>query len=199
MGDDYKKFSAELIGTFGLASIVLATVSNPSLGVAVPVAVGATLSLFVLLIGGISGCHINPAVSLGQFVFGKIDAKTTIGYLISQFAGAFLALILFNQVIGSMPELPIVNNWETALFETLGTMLFCFGIGMAISNKLEGLAAASAIGLSLSFGILVAANVSNAFLNPAVALAFDSLSPIYVLAPIVGSVLGFGAAKLLKS
>ncbi|MCA9349781.1 aquaporin [Candidatus Saccharibacteria bacterium] len=199
MVKDYQKYLAELIGTFGLAGAVLALVSNPSLGVAVPIGVGATLGLFVLLIGNVSGCHINPAVSLGQFVFGKIDAKTTIGYLVSQFLGAFLALVLFNQVVGSMPELPIVNDWQTALFETLGTALFCFGIGMTIGNKLEGLAAASAIGMSLGFGIIIAANVSNAFLNPAVALAFDALSPIYVLAPIVGSIIGFGVAKLLKN
>jgi hypothetical protein len=83
-----KALVAELVGTFGLTLAVLISINNPDFPVSTPVIAGVTLGLFVYTIGGISGCHINPAVTLGLASIGKIELPSALGYLVAQFVGA---------------------------------------------------------------------------------------------------------------
>src|SRR5512147_1046991 len=113
-----KKYAAELIGTFtlvlfGCGSAVISGISaaGPAgigvLGIAI--AFGFAVVAMAYAIGGISGCHINPAVTIGVLVAGKISGKDAIGYIIAQCLGAILgAAVLYLIAIGRpsyvMPE-----------------------------------------------------------------------------------------------
>lgn len=98
-----KRYIAELIGTFvlvfgGCGSAVLAGQHIGFLGVSI--AFGLTLLTMAYAIGPISGCHINPAVTVGLFVAKKIDARDVPGYVAAQIAGAVLAAGLLLVVAG---------------------------------------------------------------------------------------------------
>ena len=85
---DTKALAAEFFGTFGLALGVLISVSNPAFPVPTPIIAGLTLGLFVYTIGPISGCHINPAVTIGLASIGQIEIPKAVTYIVAQFAGA---------------------------------------------------------------------------------------------------------------
>jgi aquaporin Z len=94
MEENMKKYFAELVGTFilvlfGCGTAVVAGAQVGILGIAF--AFGLALIAAAYGIGPISGCHINPAVSLGVWTAGRMSAKDMIGYWVGQFAGAILA------------------------------------------------------------------------------------------------------------
>ena len=94
---DAKKYLAELIGTFalvfiGCGSVVMAGEKIGFLGIAL--AFGVTVLVMVYAIGSISGCHINPAITVSMLVAGRIKIKDTIAYVIAQCLGAVLASYL---------------------------------------------------------------------------------------------------------
>ncbi len=82
---------AEFIGTFGLALAVLVSLNGYLPLVPTAVVAGATLVLFVLTIGAISGSHINPAVTIGLLSVKKIELSEAFGYIVAQIAGALTA------------------------------------------------------------------------------------------------------------
>lgn len=192
---------AEFVGTFGLAGAVLASLNG---AIAVPTAViaGLTLSLFVLSVGNVSGTHINPAVTLGLWSVKKIDNATAVGYIVSQAAGALLAGVAIQTLMGDSYINAGVDwfsdmNWQAFSAEALGMGVFAFGIAGAVHNKLDGMSAAWLVGFSLFIGIVFAATVSNGVLNPAVAAGIESLDWAHLLGPIVGSVIGFNVYQAL--
>lgn len=183
---------AELIGTFGLAGAVLASINGM---IAVPTAViaGLTLSLFVLSVGKISGCHINPAVTMGLWSVKKINSATAISYIVAQVTGALAALATMEWLVAGDAKTAGgagAFDWKVLLAEAIGMAVFTFGIAGAVHNKLEDISAAWLIGFSLFIGISFAAVASNGVLNPAVAAAIDSLSWAYILGPVIGSIIG---------
>jgi aquaporin Z len=102
-----KKYAAELIGTFvlvfgGVGSAVLAGTHIGFLGVSL--AFGLTLLTMAYAIGPISGCHINPAVTLGIVIARKIGIKDAIGYVIAQIVGAIIAAALILFIAQGAPE-----------------------------------------------------------------------------------------------
>jgi aquaporin Z len=82
--------TAEFLGTFLLISVI-AFIGNPY-------AIGAALAAAIVLVGGISGGHFNPAVSLWAYISGKISSSTLTAYVIAQFAAA-IAVFLLKRVI----------------------------------------------------------------------------------------------------
>ncbi len=183
---------AEFIGTFGLSLAFLASLNGYLPGVPTAVVVGATLVLFVLLIGTISGSHINPAVTIGMLSVNKIKLPEAVGYIVAQIAGALVAWVTMNQLLdGSLlAQVPVVGDYRTFFAELLGALIFGFGIASAVHFKLKGFDRAFAIGGSLTLGVLFATVAANGILNPAVAVAIESVSWSYVLGPIVGVILG---------
>ena len=89
-----KKYLAECIGTFALSFIVVLAVASPSTPIPIPVIAGITLALFVYSIGPISGCHINPSVTLGQLSVKKISFKDAVFYVIAQCFGVLFTILL---------------------------------------------------------------------------------------------------------
>ena len=158
---------------------------------------GLTLAVLVLAIGRISGAHVNPAVTIGLWTLRKIETTTAIVYIGAQILGASVALSLFqyfqNDVLTN-----IAGNfdWRVFVAEAVGTFIFTFGVAAAVTQKLDGYRAAFTMGTSLMLGALVAATVSNGFLNPAVALGNNSWSWTYAAAPVLGAVLGMNIYDL---
>jgi aquaporin Z len=92
--DDIRRYSAELVGTFvlvfgGVGSAVLAGDKIGFLGIAF--AFGLSLLAMVYTIGPVSGCHINPAVTLGALIAGKLERRHVLGYWVAQILGAIIA------------------------------------------------------------------------------------------------------------
>jgi aquaporin Z len=217
-----KKYLAELIGTFslvlfGCGSAVIAgtSVVGPSgiglLGIAI--AFGFAVVAMAYAIGGISACHINPPVTIGVLVAGKMEVKDAIGYIIAQCIGAiFGAAVLYVIVLGrpdwQMTEWGLgANGWgegylggyntfSAFAIEAVMTFLFLFVI-LAVTSKFgNGTMAGLAIGVTLMLIHLVAIPVTGTSVNPA-----RSLGPalfaggkalmqlwLFFVAPIVGAV-----------
>lgn len=193
-----KKYLSEFLGTFGLSFIVLLSVASNNAIVSVPVVAGLTLALFVYTIGSISGCHINPAVTLGLLSVRKISMKETIYYIIAQLLGAFVA-VLFAGAFGFTNGV-VVGAWDGRVFfaEMFGAIFFAFGIASVVYDKVKDDTSGLVVGGSLLFGILISVLLGAAgILNPAVAMALSSLNFAYLLGPIVGAILGFQLYKTI--
>ncbi len=184
---------AEYIGTFSLSFAVLASV-NGVFGEVIPTAVVAAFTLFlaVLTIGGISGSHINPGVTLGLLSLRKISPEVAGSYLIAQVAGAFSASAIINTLLDGQVVTLVAGEASATIFmaELLGAFFFGFGIAAALYNKYTGIETAAAIGGSLFLGVMFASVASNGILNPAVAIAVSSVNGVYLLAPVLGASLG---------
>ncbi|MBH0777198.1 aquaporin [Nocardia bovistercoris] len=141
---DAKKWGAEALGTFvlvmgGVGTAVLAGERVGALGVAL--AFGLTLMFLVYSIGPISGCHVNPAVTLGQLLLGRISAVVATGYVIAQMIGAFLAGLVLFAVAKNLPSYDRkldglgANGWgahsPSAQKGPLGEVVVQNGYGMA--------------------------------------------------------------------
>jgi aquaporin Z len=84
------KYLAEFIGTIFFIYIILATGN--------PIAIGAALAVVILLIGGISGGHVNPAVSIAMASAGKLPTGDLVPYILSQCLGGLVALELYKRI-----------------------------------------------------------------------------------------------------
>jgi aquaporin Z len=218
-----KKYLAEFIGTFslvlfGCGSAVIA--GNAAVGpsgiglLGISIAFGFTVVAMAYAIGGISGCHVNPAVTIGVLVAGKIGMKDAVGYIVAQCVGAiFGAAVLYLIVIGrpgfQMPEWGLgANGWgqgylaeyntlSAFVIETVMTFLFLFVI-LAVTSKFgNGTMAGLAIGVTLMLIHLVTIPVTGTSVNPARSLGpalFSGGAAIaqlwmFFVAPILGAVL----------
>jgi len=216
-----KRYAAEMFGTFwlvlgGCGSAVLAA-AFPEVGIGllgVSLAFGLTVLTMAFAIGHISGCHLNPAVSVGLWVGGRFPAKDLLPYIIAQVAGAIVAgAVLYFIASGKAgfdasagfasngygEHSPGGYSMQAVLVtEVVMTMAFLVIIlGSTDARAPAGLAPV-AIGLGLTLIHLVSIPVSNTSVNPArstgVALFQGSwaISQLWLfwLAPIVGAVLG---------
>ena len=189
-----KKYIAETLGTFALALVVALSVSS-HFPIVTPVLAALTLGLFVYSLGHISGTHINPAVTIGAWSIQKIGNKDAALYIVSQFVGAALALLVCSVTIGA-PHVVISGSLVVGFAELLGTFFFTFGIASVIYGKTPTHLSGIVVGGSLLLGISIAAMLgSNGVLNPAVALGIGSFGVMYIIAPIIGSMLGMNAYK----
>lgn len=186
-----KRLLAELIGTFFL--VVAALLSPPQLTFAL---VGATLLIMVVVIGKVSGAHINPAVTVGLMTVRQTAIGTGLLYIVAQIIGAFTALGLGSLLDRSLPQTnPEVNAmW----FEMLGVSLLVFVVTRVVLMDAPPAASALAIGTALMTGIAIAGASSGGILNPAVAVVFlvgdvvrgKEVEVItYLVAPLVAAVI----------
>ena len=222
----HKSLMAEFVGTFwlvlgGCGSAVLAA-GFPNVGIGllgVSLAFGLTVVTMAYAIGHISGCHLNPAVSVGLFVGGRFDGKLLVPYIVAQTLGALAAgAVLFFIASGASgfsvsggfasngfgAHSPGGYSMQAALVcEVVMTAVFLFVIMGATDKRAPAGFAPLAIGLALTLIHLVSIPVTNTSVNPArstgVALfvggwAIEQLWLFWV-APIVGGVIGAIAYK----
>jgi glycerol uptake facilitator-like aquaporin len=183
---------AEFFGTFVLASAVLAMITKIGIPYFAATTAGLVLATMVLVIGGISGSHINPAVTVGFWSVKKISSAQAIVYIAAQLLGGLCAWRVAEYFLQqALPNIAGKSfDWRIMLAEALGTFIFTFGIAAAVNQGFDGGKLSAAIGISLTIGIIIASMASNGVLNPAVALGIHSYSLSYVLGPLVGGVLG---------
>ena len=202
----YNKYIAELIGTFALTlAVSLSLVANPSF---TPFIAALTLGLFVYFLGGVSGAHFNPAITLAAWSIKKISLKESLAYISAQFAGAGVGYILGKFIWDLMAPgpfdkiSPLQQNVATTLpigfGELLGAAFFAFGVASVIFGKTPKDASGAVIGGSLLLGILISSTLSNGILNPAVAFGIGSFNLAYLLGPIVGAIIGMRAYRAIS-
>lgn len=225
-----KKYVAEFIGTFslvlfGCGSAVIAGISGsgPSgiglLGISI--AFGFSVVAMAYAIGGISGCHINPAVTIGVLTAGKISAKDAIGYMVAQFLGGILGAGILYIIASGRPDFVMgewalgSNGWgegylggyntlSAYVIETVMTFLFIFVILGSTSKFGNGAMAGLAIGVTLMLIHLVTIPVTGTSVNPARSLGpaifagGKALSQLWLFfaAPVTGAILAALVWKL---
>jgi glycerol uptake facilitator-like aquaporin len=202
MGVKTNKLTAEFIGTFMLAFAVLASVNGLIEAILTPVIAGLVVFVSVLAIGVVSGCHINPAVTIALYSLKKIDLTTTIAYIAVQLLAGLVAMLALGRFMGDMMPMKLDGGglWDSGIIlaEALGAAVLLFGITAAIQNKLEGGSQAALIGGALTLGVFCAvATGSLGVLNPAVAIGLGVFNLSYILGPILGAILGANAYEYL--
>jgi aquaporin Z len=211
-----RKYVAEMIGTFvlvllGCGSAVFSKFTTSPIGsVGVAFAFGLSLLAMVYAIGGISGCHINPAVSISMLVAGKMKAKETAFYIVAQCIGAVVAAgLLYAIVSGNTGGLTVASvglgaNQFTAfslesvfVAEVALTFIFLLVILGSTSGRAPKGFAGISIGFSLVLIHLVAIPIDGTSVNPARSLgpalfvggaALNQLW-VFLVAPIIGGIL----------
>lgn len=215
-----KKYVAESFGTFwlvlgGCGSAVLAA-AFPDVGIGllgVSLAFGLTVLTMAFAIGHISGCHLNPAVSIGLWAGGRFPANQLLPYIIAQVIGAIIAggvlyLIATGQAgydIGSFASNGYGEHspgkysmFAALLTEIVMTMMFLFVIMGATDERAPAGLAPIAIGFCLTLIHLVSIPVTNTSVNPARSTGVAVYAGdwaigelwLFWVAPIIGAVLG---------
>lgn len=150
---------AEVVGTFILVAVALTTTA-----VLAPLYVGLTLVVLAIVIGGISGAHVNPAVSFGLWTARKFPGFALPFYWLAQFIGALAAVVTMSALTGKGLNLNFNSflsfDWGIFAIEVIGTAIFLFGIVAANSRVgLPLLGRAMGVGLSLFAALVVSAGL----------------------------------------
>ena len=225
-----KEYSAEFIGTFwlvlgGCGSAIL-DAAFPDLGIGflgVAFAFGLTLLTMVYSIGHISGCHINPAVSIGLWAGGRFPANKLLPYIIAQVlggivAGGVLYIIASGKADFSLADGFAANGYgehspggypllSALVTEVVMTMMFLFIILSVTHKNAPAGFAGLAIGLSLTLIHLISIPVTNTSVNPARSLGVAiyagdwALAQLWLfwVAPIVGALIGAVIYRFINS
>ena len=223
-----KKLAAEFIGTLwlvlgGCGSAVLAA-AFPELGigfVGVAFAFGLTVMTMAYAVGHVSGCHLNPAVSLGLWAGGRFDKKELLPYIIAQILGGITGAAILFVIASGKPGFEIggfaANGYGEhspggysllAAFATEIVMTFMFLIiilGATHSKAPKGFAGI-AIGLGLTLIHLISIPVTNTSVNPARSIsqavfvggwAVEQLW-LFIVAPVIGAILAGLVYKMIS-
>lgn len=196
-----KPVLGELLGAALLSNIVAMGES--------PLHIGLSLAAIIFSLGHVSGAHLNPAVSLAVFVRGRLKLMDAIYYAVAQIVGAFLggliAVALHSDKIAAPMVASGVETMTAVSVEALYTMVLSVVVLNVATSKAQsgngfyGLA----IGLALTVGASIAGPISGGALNPALGIALPVLKDegldsiwIYIVGPLVGSLLAAGAFYL---
>lgn len=216
-----KKYTAELLGTFvltlfGCGSAAIAGAALGTLGIAF--AFGLSIVAMAYAIGDISGCHINPAVSLGVWMSGKMTAKDFFGYVLAQCVGALLAAFVLAAIIhmtnlGGIGATGLgANGYGAAssvgltacgalIVEAILTCIFVLTILGVTSTEKTAAIAGLVIGLTLTFVHIMGIPLTGTSVNPArsfgpaLVLGGQALCQLWVF--VVGPFIGAALAALI--
>ncbi|MEZ8019389.1 aquaporin Z [Vibrio splendidus] len=216
------RYIAEMFGTFwlvlgGCGSAVLAA-GFPDVGIGllgVSLAFGLTVLTMAFALGHISGCHLNPAITIGLWSGGRFDAKDVAPYIIAQVIGGLIAGGVLYVIASGQAGFDVVGSGFAAngygehspggysltaalVCEVVMTMVFLFVIMGATDSKAPAGFAPIAIGLCLTLIHLISIPVTNTSVNPArstgvaVFVGDWAVSQLWLfwVAPIVGAVIG---------
>jgi aquaporin Z len=224
------KYGAELVGTFwlvlgGCGSAVLAA-AFPGVGIGllgVSLAFGLTVLTMAYAIGPISGCHLNPAISIGLCAGGRFPAKEVLPYVVAQVAGAIVAGGVLYLIASGKAGFDVSTGFaangygahspggytlQAALItEVVMTMMFLIIILGATDKRAPHGFAGIVVGLGLTLIHLISIPVTNTSVNPArstgVAVFVGGWAVaqlwLFWVAPIAGSLLGAGVYRFIGS
>ena len=219
-----KKYIAEVVGTMvlvfmGCGSAVVLGAATGVGHLAVALAFGLSIVAMAYVIGNVSGCHINPAVSLGALLDKRIDLKDFFGYVVSQIIGAIVgALLLFILVqafgvvdhTGGLGSNGVANAGGIGggLFvEIILTFIFVLTILGVTADKSKGNVAGIVIGLTLAFVHIVGIPLTGTSVNPARSIGPAIFSGgqaladlwVFIVGPLVGAALAALVYRVFKS
>lgn len=218
-----KKYIAELIGTLFLVLIGCgsAVIAGPQVGfLGISFAFGLTVLVMVYCIGPISGCHINPAITVAMLVTGKISGRDAVGYIVGQCLGAILGAAILLLLASGKEGYDIAANGlgqngygmfsphqyslaAAFVAEVVLTFWFLFVIfGATHASAPKGFAGI-AIGLTLVLIHIVGIPITGTSVNPARSLGpallvgGEALTQLwlFIVAPLIGGVLAAFAWK----
>ena len=215
-----KKYLAELVGTFVLTfmgcgtAVALGCGADTASVVGTAIAFGLSVVAMAYTIGGISGCHINPAITLGVFLSGRMSAKDCGLYMVFQIIGAILAAAALAGIVSTATPDAIITTSTGAnacafgvtnglIVEIVLTMIFVLVV-LGATSKTNGATnnfAGLAIGLSLILIHLVGIHFTGTSVNPARSIGpalfqgGDALNQLWVF--IVGPFVGGALAALI--
>jgi aquaporin Z len=223
-----KRYISELIGTmvlvlFGCGSAAIAGSVLGNLGIAM--AFGLSIVAMAYVIGDISGCHINPAVSIGMWIDGRMEIKDLIMYIIFQCIGAIIGIALLAAIINNSATLGGymatglgqngfgaassvgINVYGALITEIILTFVFVFTVLGVTRSEKTSVVAGIVIGLTLAFVHIMGIPLTGTSVNPARSLApalFMGGAAIqqvwvFIVAPIIGAVIAGLAHKGLYS
>ena len=210
-----KRYISELIGTmvlvlFGCGSAAIAGTVLGNLGIAM--AFGLSIVAMAYVIGDISGCHINPAVSIGMWIDGRMELKDLIMYIIFQCIGAIIGTAILAMLINSAPSLGGymatglgqngfgaassvgINLYGALITEIILTFVFVFTVLGVTKSEKTGVIAGIVIGLTLAFVHIMGIPLTGTSVNPARSLALQQVW-VFIVAPIIGAVIAGLAHK----
>ncbi len=216
------KYLAELVGTFclvlfGCGAAVIAGASAEGVApsgiglLGISLAFGLSVVVMAYAIGPISGCHINPAISIAMLAAGQLSLKDTLGYIVSQCIGAIAASAVLYLILSGKPGFALneyalgANGWgeeylgkysvtSAFLAEAVFTFIFLIVIFGATAKRANPGMAGLAIGLTLVLIHLVVIPITGTSVNPARSLGPALFSGglamkqlwLFIVAPIVG-------------
>ncbi|MCK9932384.1 aquaporin [Frankia sp. Mgl5] len=213
-----RRYVAEGLGTFALILVGLGTAvmgGNDAGVLGVSLAFGLALLVLVYTTGPISGCHVNPAVTVGLLVARRIDPRSALGYVVAQCAGGILAaatvwLVADSGIGGYSPAAEGLGangfgihstggyGWSGAfVLEVLLTALLVLAVLVASDLWAPLGAAGPAIGFALAIGNLIAIPVDGASINPARSIGPAVLVGgwalgqlwLFIVAPVIGAII----------
>jgi aquaporin Z len=208
-----KKYVAELIGTMVLvlmgcgSAVIAGAYLGGTTGIAF--AFGLAVVAMVYTIGSISGCHINPAISISMLVAGKLSAKDTAFYIVFQCIGGIIGAGILYAILSGNASYSLAANglgqnqyssfsvWSVMLAEIVLTFIFVLVVHGSTSESAPKGFAGLAIGLTLVLIHLVAIPIDGTSVNPArslgpaVFVGGTALSQlwVFIVAPIIGGIL----------
>lgn len=202
-----RKYIAEFVGTFVLVLVAcgVAVVTGANV-IATSLAFGLVIVAMAYSIGNVSGCHINPAVSLAMLLTGKIGFLQFIGYVASQVLGAIAGSAVLGVILDSYkllgangfgPDMGATNMWIALLVEVILTFIFVTVILGVTSKEQYSNNAGLVIGATLTLVHLIGIYFTGTSVNPARSLAPALLQGgealaqvwVFIVAPLVGAVL----------
>lgn len=214
---EWRRLFSEVMGTFLLllvaagAGMMNAAFGDPISRTAAVVAPGLMVMAMILFMGRVSGAHFNPAVSIAFALRGDFPWRRVPGYIVAQFIGAVLAVLVLQAVIGSSASngatYPAQSATDLAAF--LMEVILTFGLvsvilGTASGAQNIGIIGALGVGGYVALAGLWASPLSGASMNPIRSLAPDLVANdytsywVYLAGPLVGAALAVVAAYMLR-
>jgi aquaporin NIP len=211
-----RKMAAEAFGTFalvfaGTGAIVINEVSGGAIThVGIAITFGLVVLAMIYAIGDVSGCHLNPAVTLGFFAARRLEGRTVVAYILAQSAGALCASSVLKMMFPTNATLgatePAGGALQSFVLEFLLSLILMFVIlSVSVGAKEKGLLAGVAIGAVITLEAMFAGPVSGASMNPARSLAPAVLSMrldhlwLYLVAPIMGAVASVAVCRCVQA
>jgi aquaporin Z len=211
----------EILGTFLLTSAFIIRQGDP-------IVLLFGLGAIVMILGTKAGVHLNPAITLAAWVTKNITGFRAVMFVLGQFLGAVLAFAVLKFFVDAadassaqamyygapslykLPAIPADKQWYVFLAEVIGTFVLAYGVSGVLRAKKDKLVAGVTLGFAIFLGVLISSTVAGyvtgaVVLNPAIAsvLSVDFNSQwtyvVYLLAPVVGALLGFVVNKAVST
>ncbi len=211
-----KKYLAEFVGTFVLVLFACGTAAitgcklHDGTYIATALAFGLSIVAMAYSIGNVSGCHVNPAVSIGMLATGRMSLMDFIGYVVFQFLGAIAGAAVLMSLVGVETGLGVNGLYKdcvcsSLIVEAILTCVFVLAVLGVTSKQKNSVVAGLVIGLTLTLVHLLGIPFTGTSVNPA-----RSFGPalfvggaalghvwVFIVAPLVGGLLAALIHKLL--